>query len=79
MEERLGTRLCTDMLKGIMANLAWLLASFIVFCSLPGILRQPLLLAREKEHFGTFSIHVRLMVLKLASLDREEERKKGKR
>ena len=34
-----------------MADLAWFLALFIVLCSLPGILRQPPLLARERETF----------------------------
>ena len=59
-----------------MANLAWFLALFILFCSSPGILRQPLSLARERE---TFWYHVQLMVLELASLEKEERKKKRKK
>ena len=35
------TVVCTDMAEEIMADLAWFLALFILFCSSPGILRQP--------------------------------------
>ena len=35
-----------------MADLAWFSAVLILFCSLPGILRQPQHLAREREAFG---------------------------
>ena len=34
-----------------MANLTWFSALSIVLCSLPGILKQPPLLARERETF----------------------------
>ena len=37
-----------------MADLSGFSALFIVLCSSPGILRQPLLVARERETFGTF-------------------------
>ena len=37
------------MVEGIIANLVWFSALFIVLCSSPGTLRQPLLLARERE------------------------------
>ena len=57
----------------VMANQAWMVFDFF-FCSSPGILRQPLHFAREREkHFGTFSVYVRLMVLKLASLKKKKE------
>ena len=65
----------------VMANQACMVFDFF-FCSSPGILRQPLHLARERETFCTFSVYVRLMVLELASLEKkkkeeeeEEERK----
>ena len=61
------------MLEGIMADLAWFLALFIVFCSSPDILRHPILLARERE---TFSVHVCLMVLELARLKIRRRRRK---
>ena len=35
-----------------MADLAWFSALLILFCSSPGILRQPQYLARERETFG---------------------------
>ena len=34
-----------------MADQAWFLALLILFCSSPGILRQPPLLAKERETF----------------------------
>ena len=62
-----------------MAELAWFSVMLVLFCSSPGILRQPQHLAREREkHLGTFSVHVRLMVLELASLEKKKERKKKK-
>ena len=35
-----------------MADLAWFSGLFLLFCSSPGILRQPQHLARERETFG---------------------------
>ena len=35
-----------------MADLAWFLALLMLFCLLPGTLRQPQHLARERETFG---------------------------
>ena len=40
-----------NVVEEIMANLAWFSALLILFCSSPGILRQPPLLARERETF----------------------------
>ena len=58
-----------------MADRAWFSALLILFCLSPGILRQPPLLARERE--ATFSVHVRLMVLKLASLEKKKKKKEN--
>ena len=58
-----------------MASLAWILAVFIVLCSLPGILRQPPLLARERETFWYLFVNVRLTVLELASLEKKKKKK----
>ena len=57
-----------------MADLAGFSALFMVLCSSPGILRQPPLL-----EFGTFFVHVCLMVLELASLEKEKKKKKKKK
>ena len=43
---------CRDIVEEIMADLAWFSALLILFCSSPGILRQPQHLARERETFG---------------------------
>ena len=53
----------------------------VVFCSSPGILRQPLLLTRERETLisGNFAVHVCLMALELASLEEEERRRRKKK
>ena len=68
------------MLKGIMADLAWFSALFILFCSSPGNVKQPFLFTREREkHFGTFSVHLRLTVLKLARLENQKKKKKKKK
>ena len=54
-----------------MADLARFSALFIIFCSSPGILREP---PEREKHLGTFSVHVRLMVLELvASLEKKKE------
>ena len=65
---------CIHLVEEIMADLARFSALFIILCSSPAILREPPFFAREK-HFGTFSVHVRLMVLELASLEKKKERK----
>ena len=71
---------CRDIVEEIMADLAWFLALLTLFCSSPGILRQPQYLARERETFGYLSVHIRLMVLELASLEKKKkERKKERR
>ena len=59
-----------------MADLAWFSVLLVLLCSSPGILRQPQLLARERETFGYLFCPVRLMVLELASLEKKKERKK---
>ena len=60
-----------------MADLVRFSALFIILCSSPGILREPPFFAREREkHLGTFSVHVRLMVLELASLEKKKEERK---
>ena len=60
-----------------MADLARFSALFIILCSSPGILREPPFFAREK-HLGTFSVHVRLVVLELASLEKKKEETRKK-
>ena len=46
----------------VMANQACMVFYFF-FCSSPGILRQPLHLARERDkHFGTFFVYVCLIL-----------------
>ena len=60
---------CGDILEEIMADLAWFSGLFLLFCSSPGILIQPPFLARN---LGTFSVHVRLTVLELASLEKNK-------
>ena len=59
-----------------MADLAWFSGLFLLFCSSPGILIQPPFFARRKKHLGTFSVHVRLTVLELASLEKKKRKKK---
>ena len=59
-----------------MADLAWFSALFTLSCSLPGILST----SQERDkHFGTFSVHVGLMGLELASLEKKDEKKEGER
>ena len=43
-------------------------------CSLLGILRQLHSSQEREKHFGTYFVHVRLIVLKLASLEKEKEK-----
>ena len=60
-----------------MADLAWFSALLVLFCSSPGISREPPFFAREREkHLSTFSVHVRLMVLELASLEKKKKERK---
>ena len=56
-----------------MADHARFSALFIILCSSPGILREPPFFARERETFGYLSVHVRLMVLELASLEKKKK------
>ena len=62
-----------------MADLAWFLVLLVLFCSSPGILRQPSTSQEREKHLGTFSVHVRLMVLELASLEKKKKKKKKER
>ena len=64
---------CRDIVEEIMPDLAWFSCLFLLFCSSPGILRQPPLLARKKETFGYLSVHVRFKILELASLEKKKE------
>ena len=69
---------CRDIVKEIMANLAWFLALLILFCSSPGILRQPQHLARWRDTFG-YLLCPRTPYGSRVSLigeEEEEERKK---
>ena len=46
----------------------------VMWTTSPGILRQPHLLAKERD--GTFSVHVGLTVLELARLENQKRKKK---
>ena len=46
------TVVCIHLVEEIMADLARFSALFIIFCSSPGILREPPFFARERETFG---------------------------
>ena len=64
-----------------MADLAWFSSLLILFCSSPGILRQPLHLARERETFGyLFCPHTpygsRVSLIGEEEEERKKERKK---
>ena len=45
----IGLELLRDIVEEIMADLAWFSVLLVLFCSSPGILRQPQHLARERE------------------------------
>ena len=47
-------QLSVETVEEIMADLAWFSGLFLLFCSSPGILRQPPFLARKKKTFGYF-------------------------
>ena len=69
---------CRDIVEEIMANLAWFSALLILFCSSPGILRQPQYLARERDTFGyLFCPH--MPYGSRVSLIGEEEEEEGKK
>ena len=59
-----------------MADLARFSALFIILCSSPESLHSS---QERKKHLGTFSVHVRLMVLELASLEKKKEERKKER
>ena len=56
-----------------MADLAWFSGLFLLFCSSPGILRQPPFLARKKETFWYLFVSMCALVLELASLEKKKE------
>ena len=58
-----------------MADLAWFSALLLLFCSLPGILRQPQHFAREREIFG-YLLCLRTPYGSRVSLIGEEERER---
>ena len=62
-----------------MADLARFSALFIIFCSSPGILKSLHSSQEREKHLGTFSVHVHLMVLDLASLEKKKRKKKKKK
>ena len=73
---------CRDIVEEIMADLAWFLALLILFCSSPGILRQPQYLTTERETFEylfcpctPYGSRVSL----IGEEEEEEERKKEER
>ena len=59
-----------------MADLAWFLALLILFCSSPGILRQPQHLATEREIFGYLFCQHTPYGSRVSIIGEEEERKK---
>ena len=64
-----------------MADLAWFSALLILFCSSPGILRQPQYLARERETFGYLFCPCMPYGSRVSLIgeEEEEERKKERR
>ena len=71
-----------DIVEEIMADLAWFSALLILFCSSPGILRQPQYLAREREKFGyLFCPHIPYgsRVSLIGEEEEEEEEKEEER
>ena len=69
---------CRDIVEEIMADLAWFSALLILFCSSPGILRQPQYLARERETFGYLFCPHTPYGSRVSLIGEEEERKKEK-
>ena len=62
-----------------MADLAWFSALLILFCSSPGILRQPQYLARERETFGYLFCPHTPYGSRVNLIGEEEERKKERK
>ena len=58
------------------ADLAWFSVLLVLFCSLPGILRQPQHLARERETFGYLFCPCTPYGSRVSHAGEEEERKK---
>ena len=71
---------CRDVVEEIRADLAWFSALLILFCSSPGILRQPQYLARQRETFGyLFCPHTPYGSRVSLIGEEEEERRKKER
>ena len=70
---------CRDIVEEIMADLAWFSALLILFCSSPGILRQPQYLARERETFGYLFCPHKPYGSRVSLIGEEEERKKERK
>ena len=75
-----------DIVEEKMADLAWFSALLMLFCSSPGILRQPQHLARERETFGylfcpctPYGSRVCLIGEEEEEEEEEEERKKERK
>ena len=62
-----------------MADLAWFSVLLVLFCSSPGILRQPQHLARERETFGYLFCPCTPYGSRVSLIGEEEERKKERR
>ena len=62
-----------------MADLAWFSALFLLFCSSPGILRQPPFLARERETFGYLFCPCTPYGSRVSLTEEEEERRRKKK
>ena len=71
------TVVCIHLVEEIMADLARFSALFIIFCSSPGILREPPFFARERETFG-YLFCTCTPYGSWVSLTGEEERRKKK-
>ena len=69
---------CRYIVEEIMSDLAWFSALLILFCSSPGILRQPQHLAREREIFGYLFGPYRPYGSRVSLIGDEEEIKKEK-
>ena len=60
-----------------MADLPWFSALFMILVFIAWHFKRASILRKEREkHLGTFSVHVRLMVLEIASLKKKKKKKK---
>ena len=70
---------CRDIVEEIIVDLAWFSALLILFCSSPGILRQPQYLARERETFGYLFCPCTPYDSRVSLIGEEEEERKKER